>query len=427
MAADVHAGIEIAFIPALAIRAGLGQGVPAVGTRIRWRDFSLDYVYESNGLDDLHRLGVALSFGSTVAESRMTALRREQEELDARLNIAFAQRQEKQVSVLIANAEATFHSGRYDEALEILSVVSVLVPDDDAVLRLRIRYLLATAQEVERNENFAEAAVIFGQALALDPEHREAAAGSERCRSESNRLADRSARIQSRFSEGLDAFTMGDLMSARQIFKEILESRPTDAEASQMLARTNTAIERRAAELEDHARRYIRAGTYAEAEAALAEATRLTPESPSVRTARIALAEARNESRKPRKAAPAPSPDESGAPRTPELTPEQREEMATFYENGVAAINEGHTQDAIRYWEWVHSMDPHYRRVKEYLKREYHLLGIQAFSEGRLTEAVGFWERALRVDPEDAKTKVYLERARQHLERSREISGAAAQ
>jgi len=421
---DVFAGLDFKVLPALSLRAGLRQGLPTLGTQIQWRDIAFDYVFEDTRLETVHRFGVSVAFGGTVNDARLRAERKEQERLDARLSDAFAERQMKQTAQLIDNAKNAFDGRRYDEALELLAVASVVAPQDTTTTPLRMRCFLAKAKEEEGRSSFAEAAVTYAQAMELDPENGEAVQGSERCRGESNRLAARSELLQQQFSKGLDAFTTGDLLLARNIFKDILSSQPSDAEASKMLDRTEAAIDHRVEELQTQARGFIRAGIYSEAEVSLAEAARLSPGSRTVETLRATLATARSESRGS-KPAPATAQTEATAPAAPaQLTQKQREDLARFYENGVTALKEGRNQDAIRYWEWVYSLDPNYRQVKEYLKREHHLLGIQAFSEGRLVEAVGFWEIALKIDPEDAKTRAYLDRARQQLERSRVVTGS---
>jgi tetratricopeptide (TPR) repeat protein len=422
----VFAGLDFKLFPALSLRAGLREGSPTLGTQAEWHDIAFDYVFENTPLEAVHRFGISVSFGGTVDEARMKADRSEQERIDARLSAAFAERQRAQTAQLIQNAETAMNGHRYDEALEFLSVASVVSPEDTTTRPLRMRSLLAKAKDEEDRSSFAEAAVTYGQAVTLDPENAEAVQGSERCRAESNRLAARSEQTQAQFSKGLDAFTTGDLLLARSIFKGILKDQPSDSETSKMLDRTELALDHRVAELETQARGFIRAGIFSDAEVALAEAARLDPDSRAVDEARATLASARNESRSARQTA-APARSETTKPAPPKLTARQRQDMAKFYENGVTAVKEGRSQDAIRYWEWVYSLDPNYRSVKEYLKRENHLLGIQAFSDGRLVEAVGFWETALKIDPDDAKTRAYLDRARQQLERSRAVTGAAGQ
>ena len=424
---NVFAGLEFRVMPALSLRAGMREGSPTLGTQLQWRDIALDYVFENTALEAVHRFGISVSFGGTIDDARQKAEQREEERLESRLGSAFAQRQRKQTEQLIRNAETAFAGRRYDEALELLSVAAVVSPDDTTTRPLRMRCLLAKANDEEGRASFAEAAVTYGQAVTLDPENVDAVQGSERCRAESKRLAARSESIQAQFSKGLDAFTTGDLLLARSIFKNIQASQPSDGEAAKMLDRTEAAIDHRVEELQTQARGFIRAGLYSDAEVALAEAARLDPDSRAVEATRATLATARSEARRvpstPATAGAEPAP--SAAP--VRLTPRQREDMEKFYQNGVNALKDGRTADAIRYWDWVYSLDPNYRNVKEYLKREHHLLGIQAFSEGRLVEAVGFWETALKIDPEDAKTRAYLDRARQQLERSRAVTGATGQ
>jgi tetratricopeptide (TPR) repeat protein len=424
----VFAGLDFKLLSALSLRAGLRDGSPTLGTQAQWHDIAFDYVFENTRLEAVHRFGISVAFGGTVDESRLKAERQEDEKLEARLNSAFSERQRAQTTQLVQNAENAFTVRRYDEALELLSVASVVSGDDASTRPLRLRCLLAKAKEEEGRSSFAEAAVTYGQAVTLDPENMDAVEGSERCRAESNRLAARSERIQAQFAKGLDAFTNGDFLAARGLFKDILSVQPSDTEASKMLERTEAAIGRRLEELEMQARGFIRAGLFSDAEVALAEATRLNPGSPSVDAMRATLTNAQNEAKRVRTEPTAPASQPNTVKTVPpRLTERQKEDMAKFYENGVAALKDGRTQDAIRYWEWVYSLDPGYRNVKENLKREHHLLGIQAFSEGRLTEAVENWETALKIDPQDAKTRAYLDRARQQLERSRAVTGAAGQ
>jgi len=104
-------------------------------------------------------------------------------------------------------------------------------------------------------------------------------------------------------------------------------------------------------------------------------------------------------------------------------TPETEHELEDLYKKGMAAMEKGRADDALRYWELAASIDPNYQQIRDYLKREYLMRGLDAFAAGRLDEAVDLWEKALRVDPSDEKAKGYLARARQQQSRAREIFG----
>jgi tetratricopeptide (TPR) repeat protein len=106
------------------------------------------------------------------------------------------------------------------------------------------------------------------------------------------------------------------------------------------------------------------------------------------------------------------------------LTKERLREIADLYRRGVAAMSDGRSDDAVRYWEMVRSMDPRHERVAEYLKREYLMRGMEHFASSRLEPAIAQWERVLEVDPADQRAAAYIARARSQLARTRERIGA---
>lgn len=131
--------------------------------------------------------------------------------------------------------------------------------------------------------------------------------------------------------------------------------------------------------------------------------------------------------RKPRAAEPraaAATERVADAPVSRALTKERRREIADLYRRGVAAMSEGRSDDALRYWEMVRSMDPRHERVAEYLKREYLMRGMEHFASSRLEEAIAQWEKVLGVDPSDQRAAAYIARARSQLARTRERIGA---
>jgi tetratricopeptide (TPR) repeat protein len=112
----------------------------------------------------------------------------------------------------------------------------------------------------------------------------------------------------------------------------------------------------------------------------------------------------------------------AGAPNG--LSDDQRREAERLYTRGVAAMKDNRTEEAIRYFELVWSIDPRHKGAVEYLKREYLMRGMEFFADGRLAEAVAVWEEALRVDPDDKRVHGYLTRAREQMERTKQILGS---
>jgi tetratricopeptide (TPR) repeat protein len=109
---------------------------------------------------------------------------------------------------------------------------------------------------------------------------------------------------------------------------------------------------------------------------------------------------------------------------TPAAPALSAKELDLLYRRGLAAMQQGRSDEAIRFWELVWSSSPRHAQVADYLKREYLTRGMEAFARGQLDEASAFWRRALRVDPTDARASGYLERAQKQLSRTREILGS---
>jgi tetratricopeptide (TPR) repeat protein len=127
--------------------------------------------------------------------------------------------------------------------------------------------------------------------------------------------------------------------------------------------------------------------------------------------------------------APAPRAGATTTPRgvatgpapAPPLTPEQQRMVEQLYRSGLGAMAERRLDDALRYWELAWSMAPGYKRLAEYLKREYLIRGMDSFASGKLDQALAYWEKALQVDPNDPRAASYITRARTQQARTREI------
>lgn len=438
MNARLHAGLEVRPMSLIALRAGLNDGLPEAGTGIRWRDVSIDYVFEDNPLGTIHRFGVDIVFGPTTEESRQAHFAREEQRTQERLAQAFEERNRQRVRGLIDQARDAIDAKRHDEALEILSMLKVLDPEEPSVGELQVVALRGKALELEHGEDFAAAAVTLGQALSLDPNDDLATEALARVRRESDRHNERSAEIRRLFESGLDAFAAGDLVSAREAFAQVADADRNDREALAMLRRAEDSIHLRASNLVEQARAMAKAGLPTDAEAALREARGLDPDSAGLDEVNLAIAEmwrrqreaearTRAEAAARAVASDGPPPDTApeaiGAPAVRALGESERREIEDLYRRGIAAVEEGRVDDAIRYWELVWSADPAHQRVREYLRREYLTRGMEAFASGRLQSAIADWESALSIDPSDERAKGYLERAHQQLTRYQKIVG----
>jgi len=436
MDSRVHAGLELDFMSTLAMRVGLNTGTFTAGAGVVWRDVGLDYQFESNPIESVSRIGLSFTFGPTTDESHQAYLVAEEEELQAKLNRAFEQRNRTRIERILTQAKEAIAAGRYNEALEILAMVEVLSPGESDVRDLQAAAFRSRGLELEAAGDYAGAIVALGRALSLQPEDSETAEALARVRAASDRQAARTSEIRKMLDEALDAFAAGDLLTARTGFANVLAVQPDDREAEAMLRRTEEAIRLRAENLVKQARILAQAGQLEDAEETLRQARELDPAVKGYSSvvdllAKIRLDHDAASRRREREASTAairtanqsaaPAAPAVSQPAPPQLTAAQRRELADLYRRGMTAIEQGRNDDAVRYWELVWSADPNYQRVAEYLKREYLARGMEAFAAGRLNDAVHDWEKVLEVDPHDQRALGYLDRAREQLTRIEEI------
>jgi tetratricopeptide (TPR) repeat protein len=434
----LRAGMEYNLHGLAAFRLGVSDARFTAGTGVRWRNLSADYTFENAPIAPTHRFGLSLLFGSTVSESREAAQREEDDAWRNRLAEAFRVRQEQQVRDLLAEAERELAGGNIQAALEALVVVGTLEPDHPRARLLEASCLSAKGAELERQGEFASAALSYERALAIAADDSLAAKGARRVRAESDRQAARSQRLREMFAQAMDAFAADDLATARTGFEAVTREDPNDKEAEGLLRRTEEFIARRAARQIEEAGHYIAIGKWAEAEQLLAQAQALDPQARGLSRTTAALDRARKQPQAPRsteqsspiassKASSAPSlgPGKAVSVAKPASAPRvlSDREVEALYASGLEAMQNERADDALRCWELVWSAQPGYRQVAEYLEAEHLTRGMEAFASGYLEKAVDHWQRALEVDPNDPRARGYLERARKQITRSREILG----
>ena len=420
-----HAGMEARVHSVLSLRLGMNDDKLAAGTGVTWHDFSFDYVYENNDIEPVHRFGAAFRFGLSVEESRQAALAAQEAALAARLAEEFRKRQAQQVEALLHEAAALQREQKLDAALELVTTVRVLAPEDERSRQLEAALLAAKSQQLESSGAFADAVLLWGQILVLAPGDSAAKAGQARCQKRSDERAARSQKIRQEFAHAMEAFMAEDFATARQGFLRVLELNPGDAEAYEMLDRTEKASTRRTQNSLQLAERLLADGVLDEAGRLLDQARALDPNAPGleVLAARLRVASQAQAAHTNTPAHNGNTATTSAASQPTPLTPERRQELDDLYRRGVAALQEGRTEDAVRYWELVWSFAPDFERVREHLKREYMTWGLEQFARGSLEAAIEQWQKALRVDPTDQRALAYLQRAQEQLSRTRQILG----
>jgi tetratricopeptide (TPR) repeat protein len=411
----LHAGIEATPVPMFALRAGWSDRITA-GTGLRWRNGSLDYSFEDSPLGATHRAGLTVGLGRTVAEERAAAARAEDERIEARMAESYRLRELERVRELLRATQGALDRNSPEEALERLATVRTLDSSNADARVLASRVWAAEAGSLEARGDLAGSAMAWTRALAETPGDSALLAARSRIDAERERRAARTETLRRQFDEALAVLAGGDLARARDAFAAVLRASPQDAEARAMLDRVEATIRERVRAWTAQARRLAGLGAHGEALRLLDQGVLLAPAAPEIAEVRSLLAGS------PPRPKPAVLAVRSPEPAPPVLTPQQKREVAELYRRGLAAMERGHPDDAVRYWELVHSIQAGYQQVEQYLEREYQARGMEAFAAGRLEEAVTLWERALRIDPDNEKTRGYLARAQEQLARAREIS-----
>ncbi len=426
MDSRLHAGVQAELRELFVLRLGAAAGNLTAGASVLWRDLGLDYQFEDNPLGRIHRVGVAVVFGSDVEASRRAAHAADAAALQEKLDAAFALRTEQQADRLVRDARDALAGGRWEDTIDLVETLRVLAPDHAEVAQLTTAAWIGQGQARELAGDLPAAAVAYSHALAASPRDTTTTSRLERVRRESADLAERSRETRERFESGLDAFSRGDFAVARATFTDLLTSRPDDRDASIMLQRTGEAIRRRTAAILDQAESMLAAGRCDEASTCLAEAGGLDPAAASAtglanRVERC-RAEAAVKSQAARTALTNPATRSDSAPAVPPLSEARRRELADLYQRGVQALESGRNADAIHYWEMVWSASAEFEGVGDHLLQEYLTLGMDKFASGRLEEAMGYWEQAVRVAPNDQRALGYLERAQRQQQRMDSIS-----
>lgn len=362
VATKVHAGLEVRIHPLLGIRTGLNSGRLTAGMAVAWRDFVVDYAFGDGDLSSVHRVGISRSLGRTVAQQRDAASRAQEADIQAKLDEAFQIRQTEQLEDLLGRAKAAQADSDFDKALEVLATIAILYPGQPEARALEGLCDREKGRRLEANGDYAAAAAAFGRAVAIAPDDTAAVAGQLRARIASDRLVARGVILQ------------------RQAW-----AAPRDTAAADS-SDTGPAL----------------AGPRG---AAIGKSSKKGAGTP----------ERRVEIESRRAATPGPE--------RPRLSQEREREVEKLYVAGLAAMSERRVDDALRYWELAWSMDPGYKRLAEYLKREYLIRGMEFFASGKLDEAMSYWQKALQMDPADTRAASYIARARTQQARTRELTG----
>jgi tetratricopeptide (TPR) repeat protein len=409
VAPRLHLGSEVSVRRMMALRAGWRGSHATMGAGFIWHELKIDYAFEDNPVAAVHRIGLSHAFGPTVDERATQTRLAEEHRIQTRLDSEFQRRDRTRFEDLLRGAEQALQREAIPSALEQLAAASLLDSTDQRPRVLEARCQVVLGRRLEEGSDYAGALRAYGRALELAADDSVASAGLGRCRRASEGAAARAADRRERYRLALNALVGGDLLRARAGFAALNRESPADSEAAAMVRRTQEAIGRRLGELLRDARRAVNAQSLDEARQLMAEARALDPRASGFEEVQAAIARATPTATVPE----APSP----------ISPAQLREAQKLTERGVQALAAGDHDGALHYWELSLSINPGDATTAHYVNREYLARGMDAYAAGHLDDAIGFWERARRADPADARAASFLARARERVERTREIFG----
>jgi hypothetical protein len=429
----VHAGFELELMDLLALRVGTNAGVMSAGAGVHYRNLTLDYAFEDNVLETVHRFGLGIAFGATTAENRQASLDAQSAEFQGQLATVYQQQNEDRVRAIVDEARQALARGDYVTALGRAEAVRVLDPVNPRLKGIEAAAFYVQGNNLEEAGDLSGAAIAYQRCLASDSGHVQAATRLETVSARSNQLAARGEEIRRHFDAALEAYARGDLIVAKDGFTRVVTLNPGDRESAALLRNTSQTLELRAGSLLEQAAAQAAAHSFAAAKASLETARNLDPNHRLLARTTTAIAAAEAEVAAASRAAArnsqaGPAIEDGQAAVVPAatyaaLSAKDQQEMADLYQRGLAAVENNRHDDAIRYWELVWVRAPDYQQVAENLKQEYLVQGLEAFAAGRLDQSIVIWEKAQTVAPNDPKARGYLARAYEHKSRIQEIKG----
>ncbi len=437
----IHAGGEINLFDLLSLRAGSNASTMTAGLGVRVKNMALDYAFEDNPIETVHRFGLGIALGKSTAEKEQESLAAQEAELQKILIGAFLKENENRIHTIIGQAERAMDDHDFETALNKIETAKVLDPNFSSLLDLEGEIYFGQGMDWEKQNNLASAAIAYQRCLVCTPGNTQAKNHLDDVKAQSNRIAARSDDLRNQFEVSLVAYAQGEFIKAKNGFTRILEINPGDQEAAALLKSTLQTLELRAESLIEQARALALSGDFGKARGLLEQVNTLSPghaklakATAFVNNQEALLAAKKNAARKAARKVAEKSAEKStpvaampvlvSVPSYNSLSAKEKREITELYSRGMESVESNNHDDAIRYWELVWSKAPDFQQVAENLKQEYLDKGMDAFAEGRLDQSIEIWEKARSVAPDDVKIQGYLARAYNHNSRIQEIKGS---
>jgi tetratricopeptide (TPR) repeat protein len=372
-------GLECTYRSRLALRLGASRQGVAFGLGVTLQSFGFDYAYQSRASS--HPVTLSAAWGRTLetrhahrAAARAEALRSHlQSMLEARL----------------ATAQSAYDRGDYASALDEWKIVAGLDPTE------------------ERAQRGIEAA------------------GGQLAAAQARVLADReqAAARTAQFELALRAYGQRDHSLAREIWLQLLDADPQNAEVQRYLDKTEQALRDEIGALSEQARRLQASGDYVGALAAWSRVHAADPRhpeaGPALERCRAALLRPRRNDAGERGDA-ATRNDAAARGASPE------------FRDALAAYAAGDLERAVTLLRAVRTADPGHAEAARLLAkaerqlrplspedrarvRELYLRGMGHFTANQFEAAIAEWSRILELDPGNASIHENIRAARARL------------
>ena len=416
-------GSEFTYARALSLRMGLDGSNPTFGLGVQWRQVRFDYALRTDDtLPRNDRFTLAVHFGTSVQQRRQKRRQAQNQQVTDQLAQLLQEREAQELQRALTAAEAAFNAEQWQEALRLYRRVLALDPTHQRAqqqrVTLAINLPLLQAKGLMVSGQAAQAAGLYQTILNEWPSEERAQQGLDEAHASLQESADRDAALRDLFKEALDQYMGDNYLSAQVTLNELLRLDPQFELAFDLQERIAQEIRGQGDVALREAQQLAKKNHYKAALRKLAEARKSLGA-----TARLDALESQwqgedlaSQRRTQELAAQDTSPEsingtEDTTPLTPRnLTPEQRRDLQSKYQKGLAAFTSGNFDAATRLWRAVWVEDPNLENVSSYLIKAYLFQGVELYGRGKYDDALERCKRVLEIDPTNEKALRYLDR-----------------
>jgi tetratricopeptide (TPR) repeat protein len=369
--------------------------------------------------------GTALrwQFGASRAARRAAADRHADDAFSARLGREIEAGHARRVEAWRRDAGEAAARGEHARAAELYRNVLLWQDDDEAardgLRRAQRAALLARADSLTAAGDHANAAGALAGVLRQSPDDSVATARLRDARRALRRVDRGRSESMEQMRRGLDAYAAQQYAAAARAFEAARALDPENDAAREFLAHARATLEHHVEAALTQARQRLEGRDFDAARASVETALAAAPNH------KVALAlrdEVERESE--RQAADRRRPVRLAEESREDRAPVPPAVLSSGYQQGMQLYRAGDLVAAMRAWEDLARLAPHYEDVDQYLLRVYRVCGLERYTEGRLREAIDIWEKALRLEPDNSQVRRYLNQANAKMKRAHEPRGS---